>query len=426
MNERTYEAYVQILEDELIVATGCTEPIAIAFASAKAAQVLGSEPERISISVSGNIIKNVHSVTVPNTGGQHGVKTAVAAGIAAGDADKGLDVLSELNDDGRAYMARYLEEHEIRVEFADTSEPFYIDVRMFGGNGGSARVVMARNHTNVVLVERDGEILQDTRTEDPSDGENALTELLNVADIIEFADTVDLADVEEVLSRQAEYNYAISCEGLKNNWGGRVGKLYASDAYPDDLLTQAKAAAAAGSDARMGGCPMPVVIVSGSGNQGITASVPIVVYARALEIPREKMLRALAVSDLISIYQKSGIGCLSAFCGAVSAGTGAACGIAYLLGGRMEEIKHTIVNSLGTVSGMVCDGAKPSCAAKIAMAIESGVFGYRLFKNGNEFYAGDGIVTMGVDETIRNVSRMAREGMRETDREILSIMIDSE
>ena len=319
MNERTYKAYVQILEDELIVATGCTEPIAIAFAAAKAAQVLGSEPERISISVSGNIIKNVHSVTVPNTGGQHGVKTAVAAGIAAGDADKGLDVLSGLNDDGRVYMARYLEEHEIRVEFADTSEPFYIDVRMFGGNGGSARVVMAKNHTNVVLVERDGEILQDTRTEDPSDGENALTELLNVADIIEFADTVDLADVEEVLSRQAEYNYAISCEGLKNDWGGRVGKLYASDAYPDDLLTQAKAAAAAGSDARMGGCPMPVVIVSGSGNQGITASVPIVVYARALDIPREKMLRALAVSDLISIYQKSGIGCLSAFCGAVSA-----------------------------------------------------------------------------------------------------------
>lgn len=255
MNERTYKAYVQILEDELIVATGCTEPIAIAFASAKAAQVLGSEPERISISVSGNIIKNVHSVTVPNTGGQHGVKTAVAAGIAAGDADKGLDVLSGLNDDGRAYMARYLEEHEIRVEFADTSEPFYIDVRVFGDNGGSARVVMAKNHTNVVLVERDGKILQDTRTEDPSDGENALTELLNVADIIEFADTVDLADVEEVLSRQAEYNYAISCEGLKNDWGGRVGKLYASDAYPDDLLTQAKAAAAAGSDARMGAAP---------------------------------------------------------------------------------------------------------------------------------------------------------------------------
>ena len=290
MNERTYKAYVQILEDELIVATGCTEPIAIAFASAKAAQVLGSEPERISISVSGNIIKNVHSVTVPNTGGQHGVKTAVAAGIAAGDAGKGLDVLSGLNDDGRACMARYLEEHEIRVEFADTSEPFYIDVRVFGDNGGSARVVMAKNHTNVVLVERDGEILQDTRTEDPSDGENALTELLNVADILEFADTVDLADVEEMLSRQADCNYAISREGLKNDWGGRVGKLYASDAYPDDLLTQAKAAAAAGSDARMGGCPMPVVIVSGSGNQGITASVPIVVYARALDIPREKML----------------------------------------------------------------------------------------------------------------------------------------
>lgn len=426
MNRTTYDAYVKILHDELIVATGCTEPIAIAYASAKAASVLECEPERIAIAVSGNIVKNVHSVTVPNTGGLRGVKVAVAAGIAAGDPSLELDVLSALDDAGRKRMRHYLDAHEIRMEIADTEEPFYIDVRVFGSDGGSARVVMAKAHTNVVLIERDGEVLHDSRADDAGAGESALTELLNVADIVEFARIVELSDVEEVLGRQADYNYAIAQEGLKGDWGARVGKLYASEAYPGDALTRAKAAAAAGSDARMSGCPMPVVIVSGSGNQGITASVPVVVYARELGASREQMLRALALSDLISVYQKTGIGCLSAFCGAVSAGTGAACGIAYLEGGGLREIEHTIVNSLGTVSGMVCDGAKPSCAAKIAASIESGVFGYRLFKNGNQFYAGDGIVTMGVDETIRNVSRMAREGMRQTDREILDIMIGSE
>ena len=423
MNERTYKAYVQILEDELIVATGCTEPIAIAFASAKAAQVLGSEPERISISVSGNIIKNVHSVTVPNTGGQHGVKTAVAAGIAAGDADKGLDVLSGLNDDGRAYMARYLEEHEIRVEFADTSEPFYIDVRVFGDNGGSARVVMAKNHTNVVLVERDGEILQDTRTEDPSDGENALTELLNVADILEFADTVDLADVEEMLSRQAEYNYAISCEGLKNDWGGRVGKLYASDAYPDDLLTQAKAAAAAGSDARMGGCEMPVIINSGSGNQGMTVSLPVIEYAKELGASQETLCRALCVSNLIAIHQKASIGRLSAYCGAVSAAAGAGAAITYLYGGSVEDISTTISNTLANVAGIVCDGAKASCAAKIATSVDAAILAHSMTMRHAAFHPGQGIVLDTIEQTIEGVAKIARDGMQQTDTEILGLMV---
>ena len=422
MNERTYKAYVQILEDELIVATGCTEPIAIAFASAKAAQVLGSEPERISISVSGNIIKNVHSVTVPNTGGQHGVKTAVAAGIAAGDADKGLDVLSGLNDDGRAYMARYLEEHEIRVEFADTSEPFYIDVRVFGDNGGSARVVMAKNHTNVVLVERDGEILQDTRTDDPSDGENALTELLNVADIIEFADTVDLADVEEVLSRQADYNYAISCEGLKNDWGGRVGKLYASDAYPDDLLTQAKAAAAAGSDARMGGCPMPVVIVSGSGNQGIATTLPVVVYAEEIKADEEHLVRALVLSHLTAIYIKQSLGRLSALCGCVVAATGSSCGITYLMGGGYEAVSFAVKNMIANLTGMMCDGAKPSCSLKLMTGVSTAVLSAMLAMENHSVSSVEGIIDDDVDKSIRNLTLIGRDGMNETDHLILKIM----
>ena len=384
--------------------------------------MLGSEPERISISVSGNIIKNVHSVTVPNTGGQHGVKTAVAAGIAAGDADKGLDVLSGLNDDGRAYMARYLEEHEIRVEFADTSEPFYIDVRVFGDNGGSARVVMAKNHTNVVLVERDGEILQDTRTDDPSDGENALTELLNVADIIEFADTVDLADVEEVLSRQVAYNSAISAEGMTGKWGAAIGKTL-RNLYGDDVAVRAKAAAAAGSDARMSGCDMPVVINSGSGNQGLTASLPVIVYAKELGVTQQMLYRALVVSNLVTIHLKTGIGSLSAYCGATAAGCGAAAGVTYLYGGQFREIAHTIVNAIAIDSGMICDGAKASCAAKIASAVEAGLLGMQMQMHESQFYGGDGIVVKGVENTISNIGTLASEGMRETDRTIIRMMI---
>lgn len=421
VSEETYQAYVDILHKELIVATGCTEPIAVAYAAALAAKTLGCEPVRCVALVSGNIVKNVNSVTVPNTGGLRGIKASVAAGVTVGDSDNLLDVLGNVDDAGRARLRAYLDAHDIAVELAETDEPFFVNVRV-EADGSSATVQMEKSHTNVSYIEHNGEVLHDTRVTGTPEDERTRS-YLNLADIVAFAEHANLDDVREVLERQVDYNYAIAQEGLKNDWGARVGKLYATCYNGDDVLVKAKAAAAAGSDARMSGCPMPVVIVSGSGNQGITASVPVAVYAKEYGKSRDEMLRALIIADLISVYQKMGIGCLSAFCGAVSAGTGAAAGIAYLLGGGMEEIEHTIVNALGVVSGMVCDGAKPSCAAKIAASVETGVFGYRLFKNGNEFIAGDGIVTMGVDETIQNVSRMAREGMRQTDREILNIMI---
>lgn len=425
LDPETYQAYVDILHEELIVATGCTEPIAVAYASALAAQLLGTLPEQCRVAVSGNIVKNVNSVTVPNTGGLHGIAASVAAGVIGGVAEKQLDVLSEISDEERLRIRAYLDEDRIQVELAETDEVLYIDISLSAGDA-SAHVIMAGSHTNVILAERNGEQLCDGYASEPFEQDRARLDILNVARILDFADTVKLDDVREVLERQISYNCAIAQEGLKTDWGARVGKLYNSDCYGCNTLTRAKAAAAAGSDARMSGCPMPVVIISGSGNQGITASVPIAIYAQEYGIPHDEMLRALLVSDLIAIYQKRGIGCLSAFCGAISAGIGAAAGIAYMFGGGFETVSHTIVNALGVISGMVCDGAKPSCAAKIAASLDAGIFGLRLYENGNEFFAGDGIVTMGVDETIRNVSRMAREGMRETDHEILKIMIEQQ
>lgn len=421
VSAETYQAFVDILHHELVVATGCTEPIAVAYASALATKTLGSEPDRCVAAVSGNIIKNVNSVTVPNTGGMRGVKASVAAGVTVGNSDNLLDVLGDVDDDGRVRIQEYLSNHEIKVKIAETDEPFYVSIHAYAGDD-FAHVIMDKSHTNVAFIAKNDEIILDAREDGTAETERT-REYLNLADIVAFAAHADLEDVREVLERQINYNCAIAEEGLTNDWGARVGKLYMTGYDKNDVLIRAKAAAAAGSDARMSGCPMPVVIVSGSGNQGITASVPIAVYAKEYDIDHDTMLRGLIIADLVSVYQKMGIGCLSAFCGAVSAGTGAAAGIVYMLGGNMEEIEHTIVNALGVVSGMVCDGAKPSCAAKIAASVENGIFGYRLFKNGNQFIAGDGIVTMGVDETIQNVSRMAREGMRQTDHEILSIMI---
>lgn len=422
LDSDVYADYVEILKEELIPATGCTEPIAVAYASAMAARYLEGEPRRCIAAISGSIIKNVNSVVVPNTGGLHGISAAIAAGAAAGDADAQLEVLAEVNEEGQALIRGFLDNCTITVDLADTQEPFFIDIRLLR-EGHSSHVVMEGGHTHISLVERDDEVVFNEDVADSSEDSNASWSSLNANDIITFADQVDLDDVREVLDRQIDYNYAIAQEGLRGDWGAQVGKTYLTSYDADDILVRAKANAAAGSDARMSGCPMPVVIISGSGNQGITASVPLVVYAREYGKSHDELLRALIVSDLVAIYQKTGIGCLSAFCGAVSAGVGAAAGIVYLLGGSREEIVHTIVNALGIISGMVCDGAKPSCAAKIAAALETGMFGYNLFKHGHEFYAGDGIVTKGVDRTIANVSRMAREGMRRTDREILNIMI---
>ena len=416
------DAYVRILREELVPAMGCTEPIAVAYAAARCRQALGALPQRCLLSVSGNLIKNVKSVIVPNTGGLKGLEASVAAGAVAGDADAVLEVVSRITPDRYPDIADYLARHEIRVELADTDETFYLELTMWTGEH-SARVIISGYHTNIVLLEKDGRPL--FRSGDAGAQEGGLTDrsILSVADILTFADTVPLSRVADVLERQVAYNTAIADEGLSGQWGAQVGRTLMTQYDSSDLVLRAKAYAAAGSDARMSGCSLPVVIVSGSGNQGMTASLPVVVFARALNKGHEELLRALIVADLVTIHQKTGIGRLSAFCGAVSAGIGAAAGIAFLYGGRYEAVAHTVVNALAILSGMTCDGAKPSCAAKIAAAVDAGIFGLKLYLNGQQFYAGEGIVTKGVDKTIQNVGRMAREGMRETDREILRIMV---
>ena len=422
MDTHTYKSCIAILEEELVPAMGCTEPIAVAYAAALARDTLGDIPEAVEVAVSDSILKNVKSVIVPNTGGMRGVAAAVAAGIAAGKTERLLEVIADVDDVGRRAMAEYLKTRPIRVVQSDTGCVFDIGIRVTKGED-SAFVRISGHHTNVVHIERNGEVRFDKQTAQEEQGANAtLKAQISVRDIVEFADTVDLADVDALLSRQIDYNTAISEEGLKNDYGARVGKILLQ-AFGDDVHNLAKAAAAAGSDARMNGCELPVVIVSGSGNQGMTASLPVIVYARKYAIPRERLLRALVVSDLITVHLKAGIGCLSAYCGAVSAGCGAGAGICYLLGGGYDEIAHTVVNALAIESGVICDGAKSSCAAKVASAVEAGLVGMEMTKRGSEFRGGDGILEKGVENTIRNVSDLARIGMRETNEEIIRLMI---
>lgn len=432
------ESYTRILKGELIPAMGCTEPIAIAYASSILRHALGGEPIRARLGLSGNIIKNVKSVTVPATGGMHGIAAAYAAGVIAGCPERRLEVLSVLAPSDRARIAEYMENVELDISELDTERQFEIEL---SGSLGEvcARVRFEDRHTNVVLVEKDGENITSSYVEFGGIGGCACDDIevstdasdrdmLNVKDIVAFAESVPLDDNSEgslvyCLDRQIEMNMAIAREGLEGDWGASIGKILIG-ADPDSIRVRARAYAAAGSDARMSGCEMPVCILSGSGNQGITASVPVVVYAEALGADRETLLRALIVSDLMTIHQKGEIGCLSAYCGAISAGCGCGCGIAYLHGGRYYEIAHTFVNSVAVLSGTICDGAKASCAAKIAMAVDAGIMGYEMTRAGRQFYGGDGIVTKGVENTIRNVGRLARDGMSGTDREIIRMMLE--
>jgi L-cysteine desulfidase len=419
--EELYRKYIRILNEELIPAMGCTEPIAIAYAAAKAKAVLGEEPVSASLALSGNIVKNAKSVTVPHTGGMRGIKAAFAVGIAAGKADAELEVISDVTEAQIPAVAKFAESFALETSIAQDAHIFDIAVTL-QGKKHTAFVHIVDTHTNIVRIERDGEVLlaKEEVRESYKEDRNCLT----VENIIAFADNVKIDDIREVISRQISYNMAIAEEGLKNDYGANIGKVLLRS-YQPDIKTTAKAYAAAGSDARMNGCELPVVINSGSGNQGITASVPVVVYARGLHLPEDTLYRALCVSNLIAIHLKSGIGTLSAYCGVVSAGAGAGCGVAYLLGGRSKEISHCLVNALAIDSGIICDGAKASCAAKIATAVESGLLGLNMYYEGNQFYAGDGIVKKGVENTIRSVSRLARNGMSETDKEILRIMLET-
>ncbi len=417
-----YSAYINILKEELKPAMGCTEPIALAYAAAMARKVLGEVPEKVVIGASGSIIKNVKSVIVPNTNHLKGIPAAAAAGIMGGDADRELEVIANVTEEQIKSMKTFLDTAEIVVEHVDNGLTFEIDVKLYKGEDYS-RVRIVNFHTNIVLIEKNGEILK--QEEVAGEGETGLTDrsLLNMADIWDFINTADVEDLKAVLSRQVEFNMAIAEEGMRGDYGANIGKVLL-DMDGNNIKTKAKAMAAAGSDARMNGCELPVIINSGSGNQGMTASIPVIVYARELGLGEEKMYRALALSDLTTIHQKTPIGRLSAFCGAVSAGAGAGAGIAYLHGANLDAVCHTVVNALAVVSGMVCDGAKASCAAKIAQSVEAGITGYNMYIRGNNFEDGDGIVKAGIEETIQSVGRLAKKGMKETNVEILNIMID--
>ena len=419
--DQLYQQYVNILREELRPAMGCTEPIALAYAGAKARQVLGTLPETIRLSVSGNIIKNVKSVTVPNTGGLHGLAAALCVGIVAGDADRELEVISHVTDRGREALRAYLETVDLEIQPADSGLVFDIDIWMAGG-GDTVRLRIVNNHTNIVHIEKNGEILLERAISDSS--EEGLTDksCLTIERIVDFADCVDVEDIREMVERQIKYNMAIAREGLQHRWGANIGKVILRR-QGNAVEKKARAYAAAGSDARMSGCDMPVIILSGSGNQGITASVPVAVYAQELRVSDEQLLRAVALSDLVTVHQKAGIGRLSAYCGAISAGCGAGAGIAYLQGGGVEAVSHIVVNAIAILSGTICDGAKASCAAKIAAAVDAGILGYHMYLEDQQFYGGDGIVTKGVDKTVRNVGILAREGMKETDKTILEIML---
>lgn len=416
-----YGAYVQILKEELVPAMGCTEPIALAYAAAKAREVLGVKPEKVTIGASGSIIKNVKSVIVPNTDHLKGIPAAAAAGIIAGKPEKELEVIASVSKEQIEEMKEFLQTAEIFVEYVDNGITFDIIVTETKGQE-TVTVRIANYHTNIVLIEKNDQVLFEEKVE--GEKEEGLTDrsLLNMKDIFDFAKTVDVEDIREVIGRQIEYNTAIAMEGLKGDYGANIGRVLLK-MEGDNIRVRAKAMAAAGSDARMNGCELPVIINSGSGNQGMTCSLPVIEYAKELNASEEELYRALTLSNLVAIHQKTGIGRLSAYCGAVCAGAAAGAGIAYLFGGGFEEISHTVVNALAIVSGIVCDGAKASCAAKIASSVEAGILGYNMYKCGQQFYAGDGIVTKGVDETIRNVGRLGKEGMRETNVEIIDIMV---
>lgn len=416
------------MKSELVPALGCTEPIAVALAAAKARAALGRKPDRVEVDCSGNIVKNVKGVVVPNTGGLKGIEAAAVAGAIGGDADRGLEVLQALKAEDLAEVRSFLDAGLCKVGLATDIDSLYVDARLYAGDS-SAEVIIAKTHANIVSVYKDGALVSGVEYSFASDCDaGAPTDAavsLNVRDILEFSDQVTLKSVKHIISEQIRLNTAIADEGLKNHYGVDVGKTLLS-LRGDDPRVRAEARAAAGSDARMSGCSLPVVINSGSGNQGMTASLPVIEYAASYGFPEEKLYRALVLSNLVAIHQKKKIGRLSAYCGAVSAAAGAGAGICYLRGGGYDEISATIVNTIATIGGMVCDGAKPSCAAKIAQAVDAAFLALDLSASGRVFGVGEGLVKGDVEATIESVGRMGKVGMKGTDEEILAIMIGGE
>lgn len=421
-NDKIYSTYIDILNRELLAAMGCTEPIAVAFCAAKARSVLAEVPRKITAEVSGNVIKNVKSVIVPNTDGSKGIETAVAIGIVGGDPDKELEVISDVTREEKTAMKELLKGNVIKVIPIESKYPLDIKVTL-ESKQHKAMVHIVNDHTNIVEIVKDGVQLESYDVGESKNEELEQYQMLTIENIYNFAEMAEIDDVKELLDRQIQYNTAIAEEGLSGDYGANIGSVLKKE-YGRDVRGLAKAYAAAGSDARMNGCELPVVINSGSGNQGLTVSVPLIIYARELDIDRERLYRALLVSNLSAIHLKTQIGRLSAYCGAVSAGASAGAGIAYLKGGDLRDVSHTIVNTLAITSGIICDGAKASCAGKIAISVEAGIVGYEMFLNGQQFYGGDGIVSKGIENTINNIGRLGSTGMFETDKEIIRIMCD--
>lgn len=426
INKTIYDNYIRILKSELIPAMGCTEPIAVAYAAARARKTLGSKPEHISVRCSGNIIKNVKGVTVPNSGGMRGVEAAAVLGAVGGDSDKKLEVLCDVTEEDRMESNRLLKQSGYCVcVLAENVDNLYVEVSVFAGDD-SASIEIQGKHTNISKIVRNGEILfKDTQKTRKSELPGGDRSLLNVWHIYEFTNEFTVEDIYDTIKMQIEYNTAISNEGLQCLYGAQVGRTLLEEYGQEDVAIRACAKAAAGSDARMSGCPLPVVINSGSGNQGIAVSVPVIEYAREWKVSEEKLYRALVLANLISIHQKRYIGDLSAYCGATSAGCGAACGIAYILGGSYEDICNTITNSIATIGGMICDGAKSSCAAKIAAAVETAITAYKMSARGRVFQPGEGLVEDDIERTIQNFGTVGREGMRKADSDILRLMCNS-
>lgn len=417
-----YELYINILKEELVPAMGCTEPICLAYAAAKAREVLGALPDKVDILASGNIIKNVKSVIVPNTNGMKGLKASVAIGVIGGNPEKKLEVIAGVTEEQKKEAKKFLETIPMSIAHIDSKEQLDVTIRLHK-NEHFASVRITNFHTNIVHIQKDNEVLFKSDTIATPSKELTDRSILSMEGIYDFANSVDIDDIKDIIGRQLKYNKAISEEGLKNDWGANIGKLLLTH-YANNVRIKARAWAAAGSDARMNGCEMPVIINSGSGNQGITASMPVLAYAQEYNIDDDRLYRALVVSNLTAIHQKTMIGRLSAYCGAISAGCAAACGVAYLLGEDLETISQTLSNSLAITSGVICDGAKASCAAKISTAVDSGLMGYYMCKNNKNFCSGDGIVGDGIEKTIKNVGKLASQGMRETDRVIIDIMTE--
>lgn len=425
VSNEIYQNYIGILKEEMIPAMGCTEPIALAYGAARAREVLGKEPERIVARCSGNIVKNVRCVIIPNSGGLTGIEAGVVLGAVAGDAALNMEVLSKVDEEGRKRCRELLEKKICRVELLESPIVLHFIIEMYAGED-SVSLEIKYDHINVTKIVRNGEVLldADNRSGEESGKPAADRTLLNLEDIKEFADTVNLEDVRDMITRQIRSNMAIAHEGMTGKYGLGIGRVI-RETYSNDMLTRMRSLTAAASEARMGGCDMPVVINSGSGNQGIACSVPLIVYAREMELPDYVLYRALVFSNLLTVYQKQYIGKLSAFCGAVSASCAAGAGITYMVGGELSVIKKTIENTLANIPGIICDGAKISCAAKIAASLDAAFLAHHLAMNGQSYAPYTGILQEEAGETISCVGQIGKEGMKETDKEILRIMLES-